>query len=127
MRMCECLVLKVSRASLSDKDQDAKRYKPGDTISIQNDGYPWGAEATSDYARVVKAPGIPKEDCGQLLAGSAPNPNEHKRIRLWTFKDIVNIPETVNLPNATAFLATHCEQRPALPVEGVFDIDLRAR
>jgi hypothetical protein len=126
MRMAEFLVLKASRSALADADQDAKRYKLGDTISIQDDGYQWGAEAASDYARVVKAPGIPKEDFIQLLSESAPNPNEHKRIRLWVFKDIVNIPATVNLPNATSFIATHCEQHPALPVGGAFDINLRA-
>jgi hypothetical protein len=126
MRMAEFLVLKVSRSELADADADAKRYKLGDVISIQDDGYAWGAEATSDYARVVKAPGLPKEDFIQLLSKSAPNPGEHQRIRLWMFKDIVNIPATVNLPNAQAFIATHCEQHPALPTSGLFDIGLRA-
>jgi hypothetical protein len=125
--MAEFLICKVVRSTNANPDIDAKRYKQGDVASIQDDGYQWGAEATSDYARVVKAPGIPKEDFIQLLAESAPNPSEHKRIRLWVFKDIVNIPETVNLPNATSFIATHCEQHPALPVSGLFDINLVAR
>jgi hypothetical protein len=127
MRMAEFLVLKVSRSALADADQDAKRYKLGDVVTIQDDGHPWSeVEANHPDAKIVKAPGIPKEDFLQLLSESAPNPNEHKRIRLWTFKDIVNIPETVNLPNATSFIATHCEQHPALPVGGAFDINLRA-
>jgi hypothetical protein len=125
--MAEFLICKVVRSANANPDIDAKRYKQGDVASIQDDGYQWGAEATSDYARIVKAPGIPKEDFIQLLAESAPNPNEHRRIRLWVFKDIVNIPETVNLPNATAFIATHCEQHPSLPVSGLFDINLVAR
>jgi hypothetical protein len=127
MRMAEFLVLKVSRSGLADADADAKRYKLGDVITIQDDGYAWSAlDTEAGHAKLVKAPGIPKEDFIQLLSESAPNPNEHRRVRLWMFKDIVNIPATVNLPNATAFIATHCEQHPALPVSGLFDINLRA-
>ena len=127
MRMAEFLVLKVSRSQLADADADAKRYKLGDVITIQDDGHQWSTvELETPDARVIKAPGIPKEDFSQLLSKSAPNPNEHQRIRLWVFKAIVNIPATVNLPNATAFIATHCEQHPALPTSGLFDINLRA-
>jgi hypothetical protein len=125
--MAELLVLRVSRSGHADPDVDAKRYKLGDVITIQDDGYEWSADDTeTGHAKLVKAPGIPKQDFVQLLAKGALNPNEHQRVRAWKFTDIVNIPATVNLPNATAFIATHCEQHPALPTSGIFDIDLRA-
>jgi hypothetical protein len=123
--MAELLFFNMTLATQADPEFDARRYKRGDVITIQNDNYPWNPETLATYGKLVKAPGIDRADFVELKAKSPFSVDEHQRIRWWTAKDIVNIPATVNLPNAQAFIATHMEKHPAAANIGLFSIDLK--
>lgn len=115
--MCELLVFTRDPSADANDDRAAMRHGPGDIVTIQENGYAWGAGDTdATRFKIVQIPNIAKSELEYTLASTAQGAGQ-RNIRLWRLKDVLNLPTQSNM-NVTAFVNAFLEAKPAHVPQG---------
>lgn len=63
--MCELLIRNINNIH-PDPEKDLMSYKRGDIVEVRDDGSPYGTAELSNRFRILKLPGVPKEEYKNL-------------------------------------------------------------
>lgn len=106
--MAELLIF-MRNGHEADSEDNAGRFKPGDVVSIHEDGHIWGKdEQNVEFFRIIKVTGVKASDLSQLLASTPEGLGQVKRIRMYNL-DVVNT-EDVVVKTAWQFLSEHARK-----------------
>lgn len=79
------LCVNLSEESSGDPYTDAKRYKYGDVVCVQEDGWKWGAAEMSGQFTIVKVPGEPVANFSAFMAQDTGDSKVDRMMKRRTF------------------------------------------
>lgn len=104
--MCEMYVRTEDRINKESVYVDAKCYKRGDVVTIQEDGWPWGnAEINNGTHTIVKVPGVPSSKMSALVVPEIGDPLLNRVLQLRGFRFDIDTFESSGRPALTEISA----------------------